>query len=462
MSNEPSRLRLHSVEHFMLADSRASHPMTFFLRVELADGLDIERLRTAAGLSLRMHPLLAATIRRRRGAWGWNLSPPSAEQLPAVTQHTAGEYFQSRSDWSFDLTRQSGLRISLAENELWLQVHHSCCDARGLLDFLGDLQSQYISPHSPAAVETRVTKAIEHFPQRAIGFSPRVTSYLNLRSPKWSRIVGYFWHRSRPLASSENRDGLGDRGEFAPTYVQRELPLQSAFSPEGIVSERQQATQHTATRSLPPTLNDWLLQAMFAAMAEHQTRIAPSSGTAWLRIGMPIDMRQPGERLASACNASSLVFIDRRVRQILDPNSDWAASVSRETQHIKRERLGVVFFDCLEVAHRLPLGMPLAVADRRCAVTSVVSNLGRLQFSKNAPFAIERIDFLPPLRPGTRLALGAATLDNRLSLTLHYDARHIAAGVATKLLNSVVERVAQCLAARLISCSILVLCSYAI
>lgn len=426
MANEPRRPRLHSVEHFMLADSRQSHPMTFFLRVELAEDLDKQRLHDAVVTCVRLHPLLTATVCRHWGHWCWKLPEAGQELAPIIDQHSRGDYCKSRDNWSMDLITRPGLRISLAPLEIWLQVHHSCCDARGLLDFLDDLREQYLSPWSEEAVAGRVREIRQHLSQRAIGFSPGVGSYLNPLGPKWSRISAYFRHRSRPLVGAH---GLpGDRGAFVPTCVHRQLRL----------------VPSSPVREGTATVNDLLLQAMFESMAEYQSQHTPAPHRDWLRIGMPIDMRRYAEQPMTACNGSSLVFLDRRTEQILNATSAWTAELERETQHIKQQRLGVVFFDCLEAAHRLPLGMKLAVEDRRCAVASVVSNLGRLHFAQFGErvdeFAVRRIDFLPPLRPGTRLALGAATVDDMLSLTLHYDARHIAGNQATAIVDNIWSR----------------------
>ncbi|MBM3998677.1 MAG: hypothetical protein FJ297_03870 [Planctomycetes bacterium] len=448
MSNELTGLRLHSVEHFMLADSRDSHPTTFFLRLELSAELDLERLRSAVDRCVRWHPLLSATIRPCRrtldGArWQWMVASRASWVTPTVEQHVAGGYTTSRGDWSFDLRREAGLRLSLCGRELWIQGHHVCCDGRGMFDFLCDLQSEYGSPSSSAEVDARAEGAIGQLRRRAIGFSPNGRAYWNWRSPNWARIAGYFRHRSQPLASTaagarrstafHRRESTGDRVAFAPAYVRREIPL---------CATRWHERAATAPETDRPTLNDYLLQAVFSAMAEHQQAAGLVPRNAWLRIGMPIDMRSPADRITTAINASSLVFLDRRPNQILDPRSTWRDELVRETRRIKRHRLGVVFFDFLEAVHRLPWGMRWATADRRRAVSAVVSNLGPLHFPDPSSFTIEQIDALPPLRPGTRMALGVVTLRNRLGLTLHFDGRQIAPASAEAFLERVTTQMA--------------------
>lgn len=425
MSLAPMRLRLHSVEHYMLADSRRSHPLTFFMRFEIAEQLDASRLRAAIELCCRMHPLLASTIGRRLGRWVWQLSGPP----PSLTTHLPSSYLQSRRAWTFDLRRESGLRMSLGNSpsggsELWLQVHHSCSDARGILQFICDLQAAYDRSLSEATVHQRELAAHQGLPFRAIGFSRHVTSYLYPLSPKWDRIWKYFSHRSRPLRPTLSQaNSVSGRQDFSPAFESCRL----AFENDSWKQRRGQFHGQA-------TLNDSLLSALFQSLAAHQMRNPPHNRETWLRIGVPIDMRDKQHSVPFACNCSSLVFLDQRIGSMQNQD-ELLHAVHSEMRHIKHHRLGCVFFDCLALAHSLPLAMWLAVSDQRCAVSAVASNLGAIEFSNRAGFTIQKLDFLPPLRPGTTVAVGMSTYHTELSLALHYDGRLISAADAQLLLE---------------------------
>ncbi len=410
----------------MSADSRRSHPLTFFLRFEIAEQLEPSRLSVAIEQCCRFHPLLAATIARRFGKWTWQLSGP----LPSLTTHRPHGFLQSRHDWTFDLKREAGLRISVASGpsgatELWFQVHHSCSDARGILDYFCDLRAAYQQPLADTVVRQRELEAQRCLARRAVGFSNRITSYLNPTGPKWDRIWKYFIHRSRPLHPSlppmDNRLGSQD---FSPTFVSCRLP----FRPEIWRQRRSEL-------SVKATLNDRLLHALFHGLADHQRRISPiDSSDSWLRIGVPIDMREEQNSPPTACNCSSLVFLDQRLSRI-QSRADLLNDVHHEMRLVKQHGLGCVFFDCLAVAHGMPFGMWLAVNDQRCAVSAVASNLGALNFSRIDGFTVQEIDFLPPLRPGTTVAVGMSSYNGELNLSLHYDCRLIATADARTLLE---------------------------
>jgi hypothetical protein len=68
--------------------------------------------------------------------------------------------------------------------------------------------------------------------------------------------------------------------------------------------------------------------------------------------------------------------------------------------------------------------------------TAVLSNLGvpfkdtllpqdKENCIYNGKIRINSIGFVPPLKPGTYIAIGVLTYANRLSLTLQYDAKHL-------------------------------------
>lgn len=409
----------------MLADSRNSHPLTFFMRFEIAEQLDPSRLDAAIKLCSRMHPLLAATIDRQLGCWVWQTSGPP----PSLSTHLPAAYLQSRHDWAFDLRRESGLRMSLANSpsggsELWLQVHHSCSDARGILQFVRDLQAAYDQSLSEATLHQREQTARQGLPSRAIGFSRHATSYLNPRSPKWDRIWKYFIHRSRPLHPTlRHADSVAEKENFSPAFLSCRLPFEND-------SWKQRRGQFHGQA----TLNDSLLSALFQSLAAHQLRNSPHTKDTWLRIGVPIDMRDRQHAPPFACNCSSLVFLDQRIRSMQNQD-ELLHAVHSEMRHIKHHRLGCVFFDCLALAHSLPLAMWLAVNDQRCAVSAVASNLGAVEFSDRTGFTIRKLDFLPPLRPGTTVAVGMSTYNSELSISLHYDGRLIAADDAQVLLE---------------------------
>jgi hypothetical protein len=183
-------------------------------------------------------------------------------------------------------------------------------------------------------------------------------------------------------------------------------------------------------------VNDYLLHSVFRSLAQHHARHSPPQKDPWLRVGVPIDMRLSPQEPPIACNCSSLVFLDRRLQAILG-EPELLNSIHAEMKHIKQQRLGCVFFDVLGWAHQVPGAMRLAVNDRRCAVTAVASNLGTVSFPRVEGFTVKSIDFFPPLRRGTAIALGVCSYAHTLRFSLHYDHRLISVGDAHNLLTDI-------------------------
>jgi len=143
---------------------------------------------------------------------------------------------------------------------------------------------------------------------------------------------------------------------------------------------------------------------------------------------MPVNLRSEGHRRLPAANILSYGFVHSRPGEWSDPQS-LLGSISGQTRAIVGQGWPQVFLTGLEISQQVPGLLPLILSLSRSLATLVFSNLGdvvrRMRFRPPlvdgkltaGNVTMERITLVPPVRPGTRLAMAAATYNGTLSLS---------------------------------------------
>lgn len=259
-----------------------------------------------------------------------------------------------------------------------------------------------------------------------IGTTPRKWCYLWIISPQWKRILAYYGHRTRPVRLSS----LPDQPiAYAPTTVTGTV----VFDPTKWTRRRQRVGSLV-------TLNDLFIAAVFNVLAESLIE-AGTPLRHWYRVAMPIDQRDATSPPASACNRTSMVYLDRRLRDCGDLEV-LLTNIAEETARIKTHRLGTVLSDVLKWIDRIPYCIAVAVADRRCAISTVLSNLGRIEPIAAGDAVLTPTQFVVPRRPGTNLSVGVVTVDDQIHFCAHYDRDLIPQIAAERIVTTICERVA--------------------
>jgi len=442
MPDRPVRLRLTPFEHYMLADDRLSHPMSFHMRFGVEGPIDLARFERAVDTSVSLHPLFAATVLRDQRHWFWNLGTTT----PRVEVHSLGSYSTSRSDWFIDLTRETGLRVSVAQEgkraEIFLQVHHCCSDGRGCLDFMQDVLAAYEVDSRQHNSSPALTAQGQLSMRAARERRSSSRAYLWPLSQPWKRIGLYYVHPTQalPCASAEPSPEILP---FSLNYLCRKVP----FSLEAWRKKR-------VAKDFHATINDLLLLAVFKCLGRQYAETGGARPHAWLRVAVPIDQRTPCDTRSPASNCSSMVFIDRHTKKIAD-SKNLLRTISKEMECVKSHHLGSVLCDVLRVLDSVPKGMRLATENRRCAVTTVLSNLGELDASlakktadssgrqeNKVSLNLHDLNVLVPLRPGTTVSIGVITYREQLHLSLNYDNRHLSKAAAIQFFDHLCNEVA--------------------
>ncbi len=397
-------------ERYMRADDRPGYAMAFKLRLRFSGRLDLERWQEALRFAQNSHPLLRAVVQGRGDRLNWVAADPAA--LPfTVGAGTAGP---GGAMAAFDLAAERGwrVRVDQAENAVvTAEFHHANCDALGALNFLDDALRHYAGrgaaqPPSEAAAELRRRTRLN------------VTWRQHLRRLRWdvAGTANFLRARPQPLAvpaaAPACLPGLGEAVAFR------------RLAPAGGAAARGGAT-----------VNDVLLAHYFATLVAWNRKHGVAGEAGLLRVAVPTNLRALGGPRRTACNVVSMVFLDRRADQPMAEPA-FTAALHQEMAGIRRRNMGVCFLRILGTAAAVPGGIALLLDDS-CRSTSVLSNLGVVW--ADSPLAgpdgrlrvgdavLERIEFLPPIRPLSRVGVGALSYAGQLTLALNCDVRTLSA-----------------------------------
>jgi len=434
-ASEPLPRPLDAFERLMLADDRPRQPMRFFVEFRVRGPLREDLLRQSVAAAARRHPLLGSRILRRRGVPHW----VAADLSPKVVWHpgpAAPEPWRPAA-----LGEESGLRCVVLpdgtdRHRVVMQFHHAVCDGVAGLEFAGDVWSLYG------------------------GGSPR---------PFAAPTDGRLRPRREPsrAAAAGRRGGLAEAWDFArfrPMPLAR-VPGPAPDEPPGVAPlppyawhefDRPETTAiRAAAGRLGGSLNDLVVAAVMRAALAWNSAAAGRPGD--VRITLPVSLRSPGRR-EPAHNDMAYAFLDRTVAACSAPGP-LTASVAAATDWILEHGAARAFLSALEPLSRVPGGLWLATRLPTCFSTAVVSCVGdpsrrmriglpkRDGYDAPGPLVIERCIGAPPLRPGTRAALGITTYAGRLAVcclcSAHDDPRY----GATLFLDRVRAAIGECAAA---------------
>jgi hypothetical protein len=402
---EPSRSAfarpLDPLEHLMLIDARPDLPMCFHVECDVEGALDASRLRSALEAAAGRHPLVRSRVGFHRFRPHW-LEPDVLPQL--VWRPGAGD-----TPWRApNLAVESGVRLVVLDGggprraRVVLLVQHAVCDGLAALEFFGDLWAHYDGRDPPPFTAGRR-------PTAAAEAAAPATTASDMRRD----ALAFSQFRPQPLAPVRPAtDSLAPPPAHEPPYVTDRYD-------RGLTERLRRGAQRRGI-----SINDCIVTAVMRAAIEWNERAAGCAGN--VRINVPVSLRPPGTR-QPARNVLGYAFLDRtpeacRAREPL------ATSIATATRWILGTNAAAEFLVGLRPVDRVPGLLRLLTRLPLCHATGVVSCAGdpsrrmRSGVAKHdgldAPgdIVIRGIWGVPPLRPGTRVAIGATTYAGELTL----------------------------------------------
>lgn len=422
----------------MLLDDRPSHPMAIITRFDFTDSRPPSNLEEAFQTTLETEPLLTARVAARR----WTRPRWIRASRPHLQRSRAAHIANHTMEWTgfparLDPSTGHLLHAEVIEHDagwsILLAVHHVACDGLGIVGFLerwllaiDGKRSRWRRP--PAATMAALT-----------GRGRVASSWLEFARllPKLAKGlegIGEFVKHDVVELSDAATAPLAKTNSASPAAWQ-------PFVLSTTVHEDTVAGLENTAKAYAVSVNDLLATALLATIGGQ----APQTATEWIRVGIPVSLRTKNDHVLPAANRVGMVFLDRRPDDRHD-RIRLASGVRDQMEIIRHHALGHIFPMSLEVGRLLPGGLTRTATRPKPQCTAVLSNVGRC--FRHSPLAdadgVIRVGGsrltgwwgVPPIRPGTALAVGTHETSGRRTIAFHIDRHRFTPEAAQKLLDA--------------------------
>lgn len=422
------RIAFNPVDTLIFDVDRTRDPWSVHCEVRVTGRLDAERLAAAATAALRRHPMARARMEpfggsTRRFQW---LIDDGYTAVPLVIAESA------------DDTAAEALRSQLLSRRVDLHVapplslglaHHPGGDylIMNLSHVVGDGMSGYRLMTSICRAYAGVADPVPDLPLDLVR---------NLRAHVGSRTIKDATTRFKGVKGL-----ISDtRGPGKPVRVAIDGGIDKAqgYGFQLLRLGQRETAQVMARRKKPATVNDLLLAGLALAVRRFNDRHDVTPGR--VSFMMPVNLRPAEWSRELVSNIVSFVPVAVSAEHQSDLGTAQKA-VGVRTAELKEQRQSGTMVDILGMTSIWPAGVRhAAIRLSRGAVvdpildTAVLSNLGNipepLDFGADAGVATE-LWFSPPASMPLGTAVGAATMNDEMFLTIRYcNAQYDKAGAA--------------------------------
>lgn len=445
-------LPLTPFEAYYWYDNQPEFPAAFPLELRFSGYLDRDAFTRAVAAVVERHPLLTALVTDAAGHPAWIAGDCTSfavdwsdEDLPV--SHPDGEWI--------DLRKSPGLRVWVrrqpAGSRVLFEFHHACCDGLAAKRVVEEILLTYhrfwttgetiadLAPLVPERLRTR-----GNFGEAAPTFRTAARDWW-IGLSHWAKLL---MHAPAPLAlpaSNDNGTAPGSKlahGQGSPTADRFLEILTHSWSVAEAVKLR------SAASSLGGTLNDLFLRDLFLAMRDwNASHGRPRSER--FRINMPASLGGKEDAQMPAANALSFAFLTHSAREC-DRPQDLFESVRRETESVKRHRLGLYFLGGLAVGSLVPGLVPRMLRMNRSFATVCLSNVGNTFTRAPLPrqdralvcgnTVLRQVRAAPPYRRLTRASFVVINYAGACELNLRCDPRAFSPAQAQEFLATYVDR----------------------
>ncbi len=428
----PFPLPLTPMEHYLVLDDSADHPMVVFIELIFTEELDLEVVTRTVREALHRHPLLASRIVRKGRHWEWVYDPTWS---PTVRDFQSDPPVKNGRVESIDLHETPGVRAWYEHTDsrfrLVFQFHHACADGVGFRRFIIDWAVCYARARS-------APDAPIHAPMRMEFIDPQLLlnrgclKHLEDTPPplpltgtqRLRNFIYFFFRPPVPIerAKSKRKQLIdnGDQAEFIqPTLV---APLDLELS--RMIIERSREEDHS--------LNEIGLALMFHTCQKwHEQNEVRGAGKR-IRLLMPYDIRTRSDINLSASNRMSFAFLGRTHSQC----RDWKqllSSVEEEVQNIKDTRVFLDFITGLRSGLDKPRVLEWVLRRSRNMATAVFTYSGDMYRGLSRIFPdvgehklvgdalLSHALVAPPVRENTNIGIGFCLSGERVCFSLAWN-----------------------------------------
>lgn len=446
-------LPLSTLEELCFFMESAKYYANFFADFHLSGRIDRDRFENAYLQTIDRHQLMQSSVDLdRQGRPHWiatrsilPLKWQTEGESPVVSNvrrwnDKTGFYSEptlNNLNRPIDLTETNGVRCRVVESRdqvrLFTQFHHSCCDGLGAFRFLTDLLQTYALLSG-----TRGVKPLPVIDSTWLSQGRRAKT-------KWSIKYNYlrevFRMPFRGLVSLLPVDD--DRAAELPAEYPTAVAVEFDFE---TTTELRAAAKKRGTSLYMQMLCDyhWTLDRF------RKAQVSNWSKQDWIRLVVPVSMRETMKESLLTRNCVSSYLIDRRHGDIDCPD-EHAGWLRMELERQRRRQLlsGLIWYQ------KLGLSYFRKTMRRICRKLPVTSTITDMTYSwrycalpkteqgnhiVSDDLQIDFMDGLTPLRQNTIVSVFAMIYCGKLRIVFHYDSRFITREQLDDLISRFLER----------------------
>ena len=413
---EPTRVPLTALDEAFLHLSAVRWSVQYEVRVQ--GRLDVGRLRSAFAAACATHPIGRASLADPAG-WSdrrlfWEIAdepvPVPIDEFDGTDPDVLAAARAELYDQPPTLTEAPPVRAAIAHDDagdlLMLVLHHAAFDGISAVRFTESVARAYAGAPDPTA-------------------GPPFAEARDLRRLAGSQTVGQQLRRAGGVAD----EVLARRQPIVRIHPAGGAPGPLRFGVTTLLLDERETAELVAAKPPGTTVNDLLLAALLLTVrrwnAEHGDAAIDRGGERVTAM-MAVNLRAPEWSNDVCANFASYLPIPLPPG-VPDDLAVATLAVAERTRRHKERRNAGWLVDLLRPTNLLPVPLKerlLALIPQLADIaleSTALSNLGRLaplDFG-DAGQATE-VWFSPPAHAPLHVAVGAATLDGRLFLTLRY------------------------------------------
>ncbi len=458
-------MRMTSIEKFHWLDATDEYPNVLFTRIRFNHRIDPVLARQAWQLTIQRQPFSDVEPCRINGQWHWVQGPrggSDSSEPSSSFEDWNGTHFNWQESsvppttWRYreHLTHSptgSCLSVfvspSLSDDgqtnggyvsEVWLYVHHALGDGAAAVMVVNEWKMIYANLLAKRSYDTGLHRYDVNLLK-----SRNKLGLLSWRYLKhlWKQPVALFG--AAKFAFRKTVELIPARSPETKNHGCHPAIMGRWLSQETLVKLNQHA------RSNRVTLNTVMLGQLYLALADWRASRGGHSEDDWLRIILPISIRNISDRRMPATNRATIVQIDRRERDA-KKLSDFYRGIDREIKVIRGWQLDKMFLIAVRVMSVFEPLLLRSAKDEKSRGTAVFTNLGEplrkshragaRDLSLGSPLPVVDFDCVGPIRRGTAVNFSVSKFDKTMRVSLHFDSKLLTSEEALGLLEMYVGR----------------------
>ncbi len=405
------------LESAFLNLERRPDTLSVHVEVRVTGRMDAARLTTAIRAAMQTHPIARARIRYYEGhaLRNWWEIPDEPDYVPLTVIDAADDaaVVEARSrlqSIQVPLSLSPCFMVYLVHHAdgdwLMLNVHHAMGDGLSTFRIMTSILRNYAGEADP----------VPDFDPLSVRDLKKLAGSLNWkqRLERVKMLLELLGKGTVAPARVQRKGVSAPKPDEVPGYAFELLP----FSPE-------ETKQFMARREKPATVNDMLLAGL--ALTIQAWNAQHGGDCKRVAIMMPVNLRPEAWWFEVVTNFSSYVSVSVSADQLSDLSAT-THEVCQMTTELKEAGAAGVLIDVLEVPKLFPAIIKARLREfmplfgKATVESTVLSNLGRLAASPDVGDAgkVAEIYFSPPASMPIGVSVGAASMEDRMFLTLRY------------------------------------------